>query len=65
MGTPDEWAHSAVSYLKCMLNGTQGGTLGGSVAVSAAAIGIVLTYVERLEIAAGIIPMRGSEADDG
>jgi hypothetical protein len=50
-GTPDEWAHSALSYLSCMLNGTQGGTLG-----------TVLAYVERLEINAGIIPAPGGAA---
>jgi hypothetical protein len=59
LGTPDDWAHSALSYLSCMLFGTQGGTLGGTIEVSAAAVGVALGYVERLEIEAGIIPTPG------
>lgn len=56
LGTADEWAWSAVSYLKCMLSGTQGGYLGGTVEVSAAAICIVLGYVESLASEMGVIP---------
>jgi hypothetical protein len=59
LGTPDDWAHSAFSYLSCMLFGTQGGALGGTVEVSASAVGVLLGYVERLEIEAGIIPAPG------
>jgi hypothetical protein len=61
LGTPDEWAWSAVAYLKTALAGTEGGALGGSVDVSAAAVGTVLAYVERLASAAGIIPAGGAE----
>lgn len=56
LGTPDDWAWSAVIYLKGELTDTQGGALGGSVTVSAAAVAVLLGYVERLAGEAGIIP---------
>jgi hypothetical protein len=62
IGTAEDWAWSAVSYLKAALTGTCGGTLGGSVEVSAAAVGLLLTYVERLASEQGIIPVSGGDA---
>lgn len=55
LGTPEDWAWSAVSYLKTALAGTQGGTKGGTVEVSAAAVGVLLGYVEKLAGEAGVI----------
>jgi len=53
MGSPDDWAWSAIMYLKGRLEGPLVGT--GSVTVSAAAVGLVLGYVERLAGELGII----------
>ncbi len=55
-GTPEDWAWSAVVYLKAALAPSQFGTFGGSVEVSTAAIGAVLIYVEDLAGRLGIIP---------
>lgn len=55
MGTTEDWEWSAVVYCKCALNGTRGGADGGTVEVSAAALGILLGMVERLAIKQGLI----------
>lgn len=54
LGTEDEWAATAISYLKCMTSwvGEQRPT---AALVSSAALSALLCYVERLETAAGII----------
>ena len=57
LGTEDEWAHTAIGYLKCMTSGDGGHSGGRAIMVSHAAISLLLGYVERLEIAAGIIPV--------
>ena len=55
-GTPQDWEWSAYSYCTAMLSGTRGGTAGGTVEVSAAALGILLHFTERLAIQQGLIP---------
>jgi len=54
VGTEDEWAVTAIGYLKCMMSWV-GEDRPAAIAVSTAALSSLLCYVERPEIAAGII----------
>jgi len=54
LGTEDEWAATAISYLKCMMSWS-GDVRPSTITVSTAALSSLLCYVERLEIDAGII----------
>lgn len=56
LGTDDEWAWSAIEYLKTITPPRDQWSDCGAAVVSIAAVSCLLGYVERLQIAAGIIP---------
>jgi len=56
LGTDDEWGRSAIGYLLAMLSWSGDAGRPAAVSVSTASLFCLLRYVERLEIAAGIIP---------
>lgn len=61
LGSPDEWAASAILYLKGQSVGAHG-QIDGLATVSRASLHVVLAYVERLEARLGLIPDPGSAA---
>jgi hypothetical protein len=58
-GSREAWEHTAHGYCMAALCGTQGGTRGGRVTVSAAGLGLLLGLTERWGVEAGIIPSPG------
>lgn len=55
LGSPDEWAASAILYLKGQSVGAHG-RVNGAATVSRASLHVVLAYIERLEGRLGLIP---------